>query len=186
VHPNSLLPLKAKKHSKIHPELKLYNLEINKRRIGIENVFGRWLDAMHYKIKEEGRYVNKAAYSVLRLNTEGHKEPLGLYLSESEGDNYWLSVLIDLQNRGIQDILMPALIGLKASLKQLLRYFRRQKYSCIIHQIRNSLPYVASKDQKAFMIDLQPVYRADIKQAAKMALDELEAKWEDKYKKVIR
>ncbi|MFX9718422.1 transposase, partial [Acinetobacter baumannii] len=85
-----------------------------------------------------------------------------------------------------QDILMPALIGLKASLKQLLRYFRRQKYSCIIHQIRNSLPYVASKDQKAFMIDLQPVYRADIKQAAKMALDELEAKWEDKYKKVIR
>ena len=72
-----------------------------------------WLDAIHYKIKDEGRYVNKAVYTVLGLNTEGHKELLGLYLSESEGANYWLSVLTDLQNRGIQDILIACVDGLK-------------------------------------------------------------------------
>lgn len=72
-----------------------------------------WLDAIHYKIKDEGRYVNKAIYTVRGLNTEGHKEQLGLYLSDSEGINDWLSVLTDLQNRGIQEILIACVNGLK-------------------------------------------------------------------------
>ncbi|WP_168396216.1 IS256 family transposase, partial [Acinetobacter indicus] len=146
-----------------------------------------WLDAIHYKIKDEGRYVNKAVYTVLGLNTEGHKELLGLYLSESEGANYWLSVLTDLQNRGIQDILIACVDGLKGFPEAIAAIFPQTEVQlCIIHQIRNSLRYVASKDQKAFMADLKPVYRADTKQAAEMALDELEAKWGDKYEKVIR
>ena len=145
-----------------------------------------WLDAVHYKIKDEGRYVNKAVYTVLGLNTEGHKELLGLYLSESEGARYWLEVLTDLHNRGIQDILIACVDGLTGFDEAIHSVFPHTEVQlCIIHQIRNSLRYVASKDQKAFTADLKPVYRAVNREAAETALDELEAKWGDKYPKVI-
>ena len=145
-----------------------------------------WLDAVHYKIKDEGRYVNKAVYTVLGLNTEGHKELLGLYLSESEGARYWLEVLTDLHNRGIQDILITCVDGLTGFDEAIRSVFPHTEVQlCIIHQIRNSLRYVASKEQKAFTADLKTVYRALNREAAETALDELEAKWGDKYPKVI-
>lgn len=145
-----------------------------------------WLDAVHYKIKDDGRYVNKAVYTVLGLNTEGHKELLGLYLSESEGARYWLEVLTDLHNRGIQDILIACVDGLTGFDEAIHSVFPHTEVQlCVIHQIRNSLRYVASKDQKAFTADLKPVYRAANREAAETALDELEAKWGDKYPKVI-
>ena len=145
-----------------------------------------WLDAVHYKIKDEGRYVNKAVYTVLGLNTEGHKELLGLYLSESEGARYWLEVLTDLHNRGIQDILIACVDGLTGFDEAIRSVFPHTEVQlCIIHQIRNSLRYVASKEQKAFTADLKTVYRAVNREAAETALDELEAKWGDKYPKVI-
>lgn len=145
-----------------------------------------WLDAVHYKIKDEGRYVNKAVYTVLGLNTEGHKELLGLYLSESEGARYWLEVLTDLHNRGIQDILIACVDGLTGFDEAIRSVFPHTEVQlCIIHQIRNSLRYVASKEQKAFTVDLKTVYRALNREAAETALDELEAKWGDKYPKVI-
>lgn len=145
-----------------------------------------WLDAVHYKIKDEGRYVNKAVYTVLGLNTEGHKELLGLYLSESEGARYWLEVLTDLHNRGIQDILIACVDGLTGFDEAIRSVFPHTEVQlCIIHQIRNSLRYVASKEQKAFTADLKTVYRALNREAAETALDELEAKWGDKYPKVI-
>lgn len=145
-----------------------------------------WLDAIHYKVKEDGRYVSKAVYTLLALNMKGKKEILGLHLSENEGANYWLSVLTDLHNRGVKDILIACVDGLTGFPEAIASIFpHTETQLCVIHQIRNSMKYVASKNQKAFMADLKPVYRAVSKEAAEMALDELEAKWGDAYPLVI-
>ncbi|MGJ7103135.1 IS256 family transposase [Morganella morganii] len=145
-----------------------------------------WLDAIHYKIREDGRYVSKAVYTVLALNLEGKKEVLGLYLSESEGANFWLSVLTDLQNKGLKDILIVCVDGLTGFPEAINSIFPQTEVQlCIIHQIRNSLKYVTSKHHKAFMPDLKPVYRAVSKEAAETALDELDIKWGNQYPVVI-
>lgn len=146
-----------------------------------------WLDAIHYKIKENGRFTSKSVYTLLGLTVEGKKELLGLYLSDSEGAHYWLSVLTDLYNRGVKDILIACVDGLKGFPEAIESiYPRTEVQHCIIHQIRNSIQYVASKNQKAFMADLKCVYKAATKNAAEIALDELEAKWGYKYPVVIK
>ncbi len=146
-----------------------------------------WLDAVHYKVKENGRFVSKAVYTILGLTIEGKKELLGLYLSESEGARYWLNVLTDLHNRGVKDILIASVDGLKGFPEAIETIYPQTEVQlCIIHQIRNSLKYVASKNQKAFMADLKAVYRATTQAAAETALDELEAKWGKQYPLVIR
>ena len=146
-----------------------------------------WMDAIHYKIKENGHFVSKAIYTILALNIEGKKELLGLYLSESEDAHYWLSVLTDLQNRGIQDILIASVDDLKGFPEAIETIFPQTEVQlCIIHQIRNSMEYVTSKNQKAFMADLKCVYRAPTKSAAEQALDELESKWGKQYPLVIK
>ena len=146
-----------------------------------------WLDAIHCKIKENGRFVSKAIYTILGLTIEGKKELLGLYLSDSEGAHYWLSVLTDLQNRGVQDILIASVDGLKGFPEAIESIYPETEVQvCIVHQIRNSMKYVASKNQKAFMVDLKCVYRAATKNAAEQALDELEAKWGQQYPLVIK
>jgi transposase-like protein len=145
-----------------------------------------WLDAIHYKIKENGRFVGKAIYTILALNLEGKKELLGLYLSDAEGAHYWLNVLTDLQNRGVKDILIACVDGLKGFPEAIETiYPNTQVQLCIIHQIRNSMKYVASKNQKAFMADLKTVYKAATKNAAETALNELDAKWGKQYPVVI-
>jgi transposase-like protein len=146
-----------------------------------------WLDAIHYKIKENGRYVSKAIYTILGLNIDGKKELLGLYLSDQEGAHHWLSVLTDLHNRGVKDILIACVDGLKGFPEAIETIYPETEIQhCIIHQIRNSLKYVASKNQKAFMADLKCVYRALTLNAAEQALDELEARWGEKYPMVIK
>jgi len=146
-----------------------------------------WLDAIHYKIKENGRFISKVVYTILGLNVEDKKELLGLYLSESEGAHHWLSVLTDLHNRGVQDILIACVDGLKGFPEAIESiYPKTEVQHCIIHQIRNSLEYVASKNQKAFMADLKCVYKAVTLSAAESALEDLEAKWGDKYPIVIK
>ena len=146
-----------------------------------------WLDAIHYKIKENGRFVSKAIYTILALNLEGKKELLGLYLSDAEGAHYWLSVLTDLQNRGVKDILIACVDGLKGFPEAIQTIYPNTEVQlCIIHQIRNSIKYVASKNQKAFMADLKTVYKAATKNAAEKALNELEVKWGKLYPVVIR
>jgi len=145
-----------------------------------------WLDAIHYKIKEDGRYVSKAIYTILGLTIEGKKELLGLYLSDQEGASHWLSVLTDLHNRGVKDILIACIDGLKGFPEAIESIYPNTEIQhCIIHQIRNSMKYVASKNQKAFMADLKPVYKAATVGAAETALNELEIKWGDKYPMVI-
>ncbi|HDM8334000.1 TPA: IS256 family transposase [Yersinia enterocolitica] len=146
-----------------------------------------WLDAIHYKIREDGHYQSKAVYTVLALNLEGKKENLGLYLSENEGANFWLSVLTDLQNRGVDDILIACVDGLTRSPEAINSIYPDTEVQlCVIHQIRNSIKYVASKHHKAFMADLKPVYRAVSKEAAETALDELEEKWGQQYPVVLQ
>lgn len=146
-----------------------------------------WLDAMHYKVRSEGRVEHKALYNILGINASGKKEVLGMYVSESEGANFWLQVLSDLHNRGLKDILIACtdnLNGFSAAIESV--YPKVEVQSCIVHQIRNSVKYVASKDQKAFMKDLKLVYRADTKELAAMELDNLAKKWESKYPIVIQ
>ena len=145
-----------------------------------------WLDAMHYKVRSEGRIEHKAIYNILGINRDGYKQVLGAYISESEGANFWLAVLSDLQNRGLQDILIACTDNLRGFTDAIHSvYPKAEVQSCIVHQIRNSLKYVASKDQKEFMKDLKRVYKADNKELAELALDELAGKWEAKYPIVI-
>ena len=146
-----------------------------------------WLDAIHYKIRDKGRYQNKAIYTVLALNMEGKKEVLGLYLSESEGANFWLSVLTDLHNRGVEDILSASVDGLTGFPEAIASIYPDTEVQlCIVPPIRNSLRYVASKNHKAFMLDLKRVYRAASLGEAELALDELEFLWGEKYPIVIK
>ena len=146
-----------------------------------------FLDAIHYKIKDNGKYVNKAVYTILGINIQGKKEILGLYLSESEGANFWLQILSDLNNRGVKDILIASVDGLKGFPEAINSIYPNTEVQlCVIHQIRNSLKYVASKNQKEFMKDLKKVYQAVSKEQAETELDRLEEKWGDKYPIVIK
>jgi putative transposase len=145
-----------------------------------------WLDAMYYKVKEDGRFVSRCIYNILGINVAGRKEILGCYCSESEGANFWLSVLTDLQNRGVEDILIGCIDNLKGFSDAIITVFpRTDVQSCVVHQIRNSLKYVASKDQKEFMRELKPVYQAINKEQAEYELEKLAAKWGKKYPVVI-
>ena len=141
-----------------------------------------YLDAIHYKVREDGQYVSKAFYTVLGVTVEGKKEILGLYLGENEGAKFWLQVLTDLHNRGVEDILIASIDGLKGFPEAINAIFPNTEIQlCIVHQIRNSLKYVASKHQKEFAKELKTVYQAFSKEEAESALDKLESKWGKKY-----
>jgi len=141
-----------------------------------------YLDAIHYKVREDGHYVSKAFYTVLGINLEGKKEILGLYLNQSEGAKFWLQVLTDLQNRGVEDILIASVDGLKGFPEAVNAVFPKTEVQlCIVHQIRNSLKYVASKNQKEFAGELKKVYQAFTKDEAEYELLKLEEKWGKRY-----
>lgn len=146
-----------------------------------------FLDAMHFKIREEGKVVSKAIYSILGVTPSGRKDILGMYLSHSEGAHFWLTVLNDLRARGIEDILIASIDGLKGFPEAIAEVFPKTEVQlCIVHQIRNSLKYVVSKDQKAFMQDLKLVYRASSRELAEHHLLELDEKWGKKYPAVLK
>ena len=145
-----------------------------------------WLDAMYYKVKEEGRTQTRCVYNVLGINKDGRKDVLGMYVSQSEGANFWLGVITDLKQRGVEDILIASIDNLKGfdeAIRTIYPYTEIQ--TCVVHQIRNSIKYIASKDQKAFIADLKPVYRADNESQALTELDALKEKWGKKYPMVI-
>ncbi len=145
-----------------------------------------WLDAMHFKVKDQGKVVHKALYNILGINKNGYKEILGIYISESEGANFWLQVLTDLNNRGVKDVLIASIDNLSGFSEAIQSVFPKSEVqSCIVHQIRNSLKYVASKNQKEFMRDLKQVYRADTREIAEMELTKLSDKWAKLYPIVI-
>ena len=146
-----------------------------------------WMDAIHYKVKDQGKAKSRAVYNILGINKEGKKDLLGVYVSESEGANFWLSVLTDLQNRGLKDILIACIDNLNGFEQAISGIFpRTEVQSCVVHQIRNSLKYVASKDQKTFLAELKPVYKATTKELAELNLEKLAEKWSKKYPVVIK
>jgi transposase-like protein len=145
-----------------------------------------WLDAIHYKIKDGGKYDTKAVYTVLGMDKDGKKDVLGLYIGESEGANFWLGVLTKLQNRGIKDILIASVDGLNGFPEAIKSIFPKTEVQlCIVHQIRNSLKYISSMDQKEFMKDLKLVYQASSKEIAEDELLKLDEKWGKKYPIVL-
>ena len=145
-----------------------------------------FFDAIHYKVRKDGKITSKAAYVCLGINQEGIKEVLGIYIGENESSSYWLSVLTDLQNRGVEDILLASVDGLKGFPDAIKTIFPKTEVQvCIVHQIRNSLKYVGSKHQKEFMSNLKLVYRAVSEEAALSALNDLKTKWNEKYPVVI-
>jgi putative transposase len=146
-----------------------------------------WMDAIHYKVKEQGKVKSRAVYNILGINKEGNKDLPGVYVSENEGANFWLSVLTDLNNRGIKDILIACIDNLTGFEQAITSIFTKTEVqSCIVHQIRNSLKYVASKDQKIFMAELKPVYKAATKELAELNLADFADKWGKKYPVVIK
>jgi transposase-like protein len=146
-----------------------------------------WMDAMHYKVKEQGKVKSRAVYNILGIDKEGKKDLLGVYVSENEGANFWLGVLTDLNNRGLKDILIACIDNLSGFEQAIGGIFpKTEVQSCVVHQIRNSLKYVASKDQKTFMAELKPVYKAQTKELAELNLERLAEKWSKKYPVVIK
>jgi transposase-like protein len=146
-----------------------------------------FFDAIHYKVQSEGKVTSKAAYTALAVDITGKKDLLGLWVSEAEGANFWLAVMTELKNRGVEDILIACIDGLKGFPEAINTVFPKTEIQlCVIHLIRNTLKYIASKDQKLFMKDLRTVYNAPTEEAAMVALDKLEETWGKKYSLSIK
>lgn len=168
---------------KVWPEIQSW------RNRGLEDVYPIvWLDAIHYKVKDEkGAAVSRAVHNVLGVDRHGFKDLLGMYVSQSEGANFRLGVLTDLKNRGVKDILVACVDGLKGFPDAINAVFPDTDVQlCVVHQIRNSLKYVASKNRKEFLADLKLVYRAATLEKAEMELQNLAVKWNGKYPVVVR
>jgi transposase-like protein len=147
-----------------------------------------WLDAMYYKVKDEGGHVTtRCLYNVLGINLEGRKHLLGMYVSQSEGSKFWLSVLTDLQQRGVKDILIACIDNLSGFEEAIASiYPKTEVQSCIVHQVRNTLKYVASKDVRAVVTDMKLIYRATSKELAEEQLNHFDDKWGKKYPIAIK
>lgn len=141
-----------------------------------------YFDAIFYKIREEGRIKSKAAYTCLGIDLDGKKDLLGLWVSETEGANLWHGVVTELRNRGVQDILIACVDGLKGFPEAINSVFpQTEVQQCVIHLIRNTLKYISYKDSREFMTDLKKVYKAPTEESALQALEMVEAKWGKKY-----
>jgi putative transposase len=147
-----------------------------------------YLDAIHIKLRREAKVENIAVYTVLGVDVEGHRDVLGHWVGEGkESSNFWLSVITDLQSRGVKDIFIACMDGLSGFKEAVLAVFpQTQIQRCIIHQIRNSLKYITWTDRKAFMTDLKEVYQAATRESAEANLRQLSEKWSDKYAVAIR
>ncbi|WP_421550825.1 IS256 family transposase [Kluyvera intermedia] len=146
-----------------------------------------YMDCIVVKVRQNGSVINKAVFLALGINTEGQKELLGMWLAENEGAKFWLSVLTELRNRGLQDILIACVDGLKGFPDAINSVYPQTHIQlCIIHMVRNSLKYVSWKDYKAVTSGLKAVYQAPTKEAALMALDAFAGEWDDKYPQISK
>lgn len=146
-----------------------------------------YLDCIVVKIRQDKQVINKSIYLALGVNMEGNKELLGMWLSESEGAKFWLSVLTELQNRGVQDILIACVDGLKGFPDAIQTvYPQTQIQLCIVHMVRNSVKFVPWKDYKPVTADLKRIYKSATEEEALLALDQFAARWDDKYPQISR
>lgn len=141
-----------------------------------------YIDAIHYSVRDNGVIRKLAAYIILGINTEGKKEVLSITVGDNESSKYWLSVLNELKNRGVKDILIICADGLSGIKEAIAAAFPKTEYQrCIVHQVRNTLKYVPDKDRKAFASDLKTIYHASDEEKARLALNRVTEKWTVKY-----
>lgn len=154
----------------------------------LESVYSiLFLDAMFFKVKQDNKVVTRVLYNIMGVSQSGHKDIVGFYSCESEGAHFWLTVLNDLKARGVSDVLISCVDGLKGFSEAINSVFPQTEVQlCVVHQIRNSLKFVASKNQKEFMADLKTVYQAASKDVAEYNLLQLDDKWGKKYPMVIK
>lgn len=146
-----------------------------------------YLDCLVVKIRQDRRVINKAIYLALGINLEGHKELLGLWLSENEGSKFWLSILTELQNRGIQDIFIACVDGLKGFPEAINTAYPNTKIQlCIVHMVRHSLKFVSWKDRKAVAADLKKIYASLTVEEAERELAQFGETWDEKYAAISR
>ena len=146
-----------------------------------------YLDCLVVKIRQDKHVINKAVYLALGVNIEGHKELLGMWISENEGAKFWLNVLTELQNRGVNDILIACVDGLKGFPEAINTVFpQTQVQLCIVHMVRNSMKYVPWKDYKAVTADLKRIYQSVTEEEALLELDNFCSRWDDKYPQISR
>jgi putative transposase len=146
-----------------------------------------WMDGIVFKVRDNGKVVNKTIYLAVGLNQEGHKELLGIWLGKNESASFWLGVLTDIKARGTQDILIPVTDNLNGFTEAIKGVFPRSNTQiCVVHQIRNSSKYVVWKDKKAFAADMKNIYNAPTKQAASQELEVFEQNWGSKYPYAIK
>lgn len=144
-----------------------------------------FLDAVHFKVREEGRIVTKAAYAAPGINGDGYKDILGIWIGENEGAKFWLKVCNELKNRGVEDILIACIDGLRGFADAIHTVFPQTRIQlCIIHQIRNTIKYVSYKDQREFLADLKKVYGAESEEIALANLESMQDSWK-KYGAVL-
>jgi transposase-like protein len=146
-----------------------------------------YLDCIVLKIRQDKQVINKAIYLALGVNLEGHKELLGLWISENEGAKFWLNVLTEMQNRGVKDILIACVDGLKGFPDAINTAFpKTQIQLCIVHMVRNSMKYVSWKDYKAIAADLKRIYKSVTEEEALLALEQFAERWDDKYPQISK
>ena len=146
-----------------------------------------YLDCLVIKVRQDQQVINKSVYLALGVNVEGHKELLGMWISENEGAKFWLNVLTELQNRGLKDILIACVDGLKGFPDAINTvYPETQVQLCIVHMVRNSLKFVPWKDYKAVTGDLKRIYQSITEEEALMALSQFEQRWDRKYPNISR
>jgi len=146
-----------------------------------------FMDAIHFNVKQDGMITKKAAYMTIGIDLEGRKDVLGIWIGENEAAKFWLSVLNELKNRGVQDILIVAVDNLTGFSEAVAAcYPEAEIQKCIVHQIRNSIRYVSYKDVKKITSDLRPIYTASSEAAASEALNQFEAAWGEKYPLIVR
>lgn len=146
-----------------------------------------FLDAIHYRVRSEGQIVKKAVYIAIGIDLDGKKDVLGMWVGENESAKFWASVLNNMRNRGVEDILIACTDNLTGFSQAIEAVFPKTDIqNCIIHQLRNSSKYVSYKDIKALMADLKKVYTAVDEEAALNALDEFAAVWDSKYPRISK
>lgn len=146
-----------------------------------------FIDAIHYSVRDSNVIRKMAAYVILGINCEGRKEVLSIQIGDNESSKYWLSVLNEMKNRGVKDILILCADGLTGIKEAIAAAYPNTEYQrCLVHQVRNTLKYVADKDRKAFAKDLKTIYNAPSEQEGRQALDEVTAAWEEKYPRAMK
>ena len=146
-----------------------------------------FVDAIHFSVRDNNIIKKLASYTILGINDQGLKEVLSIQIGDNESSKYWLGVLNDLKNRGVQDILILCADGLSGMKEAVAAAFPQTEYQrCIVHQVRNTLKYVSEKDKKAFAADLKTIYQAASEDAGRERLDAVSEKWDEKYPSAMK